>query len=938
MSAVKLYFCTFYDDGPTQVSVHRDLNTLLDEWEQCDKSTAVGLVHVGFVRPKVLNIPKILIYKGQVLCTGAAKWALPLEYVCSHSVLCELDISGAKVPIHLAMQGFGYNAEEPGGMVAIAPGRQETNGNGLTIANAAMKVLENAAKPQSKEEIYANIVEEGLYQFVAKKPVSVLAVELNRHCLDTDYSNPASEPIFGKTHDGNFFALTNAPQELEDWLVDLEHDEPQLLKALIPYGICSEKSYINSAHNLSRSVRDKLDIYRYHSLSRTIDMGDPEHYLKILPESLRRLELSLLGLTVRLTNIFKQQSVHCLADLDGVSLTTMMGWSNFGRKSAKDLCEILSKNFEKLMDQASMAQFKQAEIKDLDVDEGFDLDENYQIEKISAIPLKNHFENALAQLKDRDRVIIEHRTGYHGKVMTLDEVGKLFDVTRERVRQLQKKYVAQILEREFWDDCIAIKIGQLLVEREDPLYLEMLELEDAWFSGFMGNYTNLAAIIELFSEAEIRIIKVNGANIVTRIKQDYWDTGVSQFGKSLKDKAEEGGWTRGDINLTFKSFLADAGAEELLSLMWVQFEGALQFSGETDEDKLIGFGRTAEAAVSAVLTQAEKPLHYSEIAERASEVLGRPVNERLAHNATPRLGGKLFGRGVYGLSHLNPLSDRMCNNIRLVVSKIIYDGPLMKQWHCGEIITQLKVQFPSLPPELDHYILNMILENEKKLNYLNRMVWARADSGQSKDDRVDMADAFTRILEENGGPLKGSEIKSRLQGIRGVTENLQIQPTDRMILLGRDYWGLIDRDVAGTVEGNKARLDVIYSHLHTTQKGIHYTEVDELLSRQHIPGDAPEAYTLLNLAQRDERFYLARAMFLGLAEWGENVRRLNVTQAVRKIIQEMSRPMSIAAINAKVESLTGLDVDNTVTGLLISEGGKYDPSTKLWWKDDRYAL
>ncbi|TNY94563.1 hypothetical protein CGK58_24660, partial [Vibrio parahaemolyticus] len=121
-----------------------------------------------------------------------------------------------------------------------------------------------------------------------------------------------------------------------------------------------------------------------------------------------------------------------------------------------------------------------------------------------------------------------------------------------------------------------------------------------------------------------------------------------------------------------------------------------------------------------------------------------------------------------------------------------------------------------------------------------------------------------------------------------------------MILLGRDYWGLIDRDVAGTVEGNKARLDVIYSHLHTTQKGIHYTEVDELLSRQHIPGDAPEAYTLLNLAQRDERFYLARAMFLGLAEWGENVRRLNVTQAVRKIIQEMSRPMSIAAINAKV--------------------------------------
>ncbi|MDE1225006.1 hypothetical protein MCT03_12155 [Vibrio aestuarianus] len=439
MSAVKLYFCTFYDDAPTQVSVHRDLNTLLDGWEQCDKSTVVGLVHVSFVRPRVLKIPQILKYKGQVLCTSGAKWALPLEYVCSHSVVCELDISGTKAPIHLAMQGFGYNAEEPGGMGAVSSGKQETNSNRLNIASAALNVLENAPKPQSKEEIYANIVEEGLYQFGAKRPVSVLAVELNRHCRDTEYSNPASEPIFGKTHDGKFFALSNVPQELEDWLVDLEHDEPQLLDVLMPYGICSEISYTNAAHNLSRATRDKLDIYRYQTLSRSIDMSDPEHFLKILPESLRRVDLSLLGLTARLTNIFNQQSVHCLADLDGVSLVTMMGWSNFGRKSAKDLCEILSINFEKLMDQVSMVKLKQVEIKDLDVDEGLGLDENYQIEKISATPLKNHFENALAQLKDRDRVIIEHRTGYHGKVMTLEEVGKLFDVTRERVRQLQKK-------------------------------------------------------------------------------------------------------------------------------------------------------------------------------------------------------------------------------------------------------------------------------------------------------------------------------------------------------------------------------------------------------------------------------------------------------------------------------------------------------------------
>ncbi|MUK28684.1 hypothetical protein GNP44_01045 [Aliivibrio fischeri] len=932
MSVLKLYFCTFYDDEPTKISVHRDLNTVLDEWYECDKSTSVGLVHVGFVRPKVLKIPQILKFKGKVLCTSSSKWALPLEYTCSRTVIFELSISGMNVPIHLAMQGFGYDAGEPSGMTALTDDFQKTASNELTIVDAAQKVLENTTSPLNKEEIYANIVEEGLYQFGANKPVSVLAVELNRHCLGAEYCDASPEPVFGTTADGKFFSLQNIAHELDDWLVLLERDDPKLLASINPYGIYSEQSYLKSVNALPRGTRDKLETYRYHALSPNGDMSDPEYLLKILPDSLRQVDLSMLDLTVRLMNVFNLQSVRCLADLDGVSLSTMMSWPNFGRKSAKDLCEIVSSNFESLMERVSIGPLDITEVKEIDNGQSPEQDESELIGTISRTSLKNHFEKALSQLKDRDREVIELRTGCSGKVMTLEEVGQRLNITRERVRQLQKKYVTKIMEREYWDDCIAIKIGQLLIERESPLYLEMLELEDSWFAGFMENYANLTAIIELFSEAEIRIIKVNGANIVTRIRQDDWDKGLIQFRKSLKDKAEEGGWTRSDINMTFKAFLVETGAEELLTLLWEQFSSTLQFSSELKDAKLIGFGRSAEAAVSAVLTQAEKPLHYSEIAERATVILGRPVNERLAHNAASRLGGKLFGRGVYGLSHFNPISERMCKNLRLVVSKIIYDGPIMKQWHCGEIITQLKNQFPGLPTELDHYILNMILEDENKLNYLNRMVWARSDSKQSKDDRVDMADAFTKILEDSGGPLKGNEIKIRLQKVRGVTENLQIQPTDRMILIGPDYWGLVDRDVPGSAEENLARLDIIYNYLRSSQKGLHYTEVEDVLKIENISGDVPQPYTLFNLAQRDERFYLARAMFLGLAEWGEDVRRLNFSQAVRKIVQEMNRPLSIAEINAKVGSLTGLEVDNTVTGLLISEGGKYDPSIKLWWK------
>ncbi|MFT6030014.1 MAG: hypothetical protein ACI8O8_001757, partial [Oleiphilaceae bacterium] len=540
------------------------------------------------------------------------------------------------------------------------------------------------------------------------------------------------------------------------------------------------------------------------------------------------------------------------------------------------------------------------------------------------------YKETLARLKDKDRKIMECRTGSNGPVMTLEAVGKAFEVTRERIRQIQKKYVERIIETEYWDDCIALKIGQLLIDRHGPLYIEMLEVEDDWFSGFMGNYAHLAAIIELFSENEIRVSKINGANIVTRIKADTWDQAVSNLRKSLKDKAAEGGWSREDIDMTFASILLANSASELLPLLWEQFEDTLQFDGDGAGAMLIGFGRSAEAAVSAVLSRAEKPLHYSEIADRATEIYGKEVSERLAHAASPKVGAKLYGPGIYGLQHHNPISERTCNNLRLIVSKMIQAGDIMKQWHCAEILTKLKEQFTSLPAELDHYILNIILEEVDNLTYLNRMVWARTDSGQSIDDRVDMADAFTKILEDNGAPLKSKELKGRLRSVRGVVENLQIQPSGNMIQVGPDYWGLIDRDIGGSELIHADKLNKLYSLLKDRQKGIHVSEVEGLIEVSDGSSELPSAYALLNLAQRDDRFHLGQSMFVSLAEWEGESRRLNISQAVRKLLTTMTEPMSTAEIHSRVEDLTEMTLGGTVTGILINEGAVYNQELKVW--------
>lgn len=59
--------------------------------------------------------------------------------------------------------------------------------------------------------------------------------------------------------------------------------------------------------------------------------------------------------------------------------------------------------------------------------------------------LKEQLEEALKILTDRERLVIELRFGLNGqKPKTLEEVGNIFNVTRERIRQIESKALKQL--------------------------------------------------------------------------------------------------------------------------------------------------------------------------------------------------------------------------------------------------------------------------------------------------------------------------------------------------------------------------------------------------------------------------------------------------------------------------------------------------------------
>ena len=522
----------------------------------------------------------------------------------------------------------------------------------------------------------------------------------------------------------------------------------------------------------------EVDLVQLHP----VDEPEPEVDLNLLRP------IADLKLSVRSTHCMGANSIYYIGELVQCTEVELLKMPNLGKTSLKEIKDALTAYGLSLGTRLeSWPPDGLGETPEDTIDESYLVRLNSQV---AQLPLITHLERTLDELDEVDRIVLQGRLGHKGKLLTLEEIGEKLDVTRERVRQRQTKYVNRIIAQENWDDMIGIRIGQLLLDREEPLILELLEIEDAWFKGFGDNYIYLAQTIQMFSKNAVCVIKAAGRNVVTRINQNEWDVLVRELRSRLKQKAEEKQWGRSDIKQYMETSLSEYSSQELVPLLHEIFDEFLQYEDEDSQALLIAFGKSAESAVTAVLAQAEGPLHFTDISKRATELLGKEVDERTAHNALKRESVWPFDRGTYGLIDHCPLPASKRQSICRVVEHMLYQAPINKQWHSEEIIKQLTTQFPGVPEELDHYVLRMCIERSSKITFLNRMVWARADSGMTAGDRIETINSFIQILEEAGEPLSSQELKRRLSEIRGVAEKMQIHGNERLVAVGTNLWGL----------------------------------------------------------------------------------------------------------------------------------------------------
>lgn len=884
MRQLLAYLLVRLSDGSWEVGSHRGLESLLASWKSVMDAGACGVVHVGFWRPDSAEFEAAAAGQpGAVLLTEAAKWALPDSFRTSSRPVGSV----GELLLYLGLSGWGYE-------------RNEDSSDASWDAESESEAAEGDGSP------------------------------------------PVDQP----------------------WIENVRQQRPDLWRAAVSAGIVDDATYLARERGLTSGQRDDLGYLRLRwfagaELSKDSILGS----LRFAPPWLLEMDVSALALSARPTNRLAEEKLQTVGDVARLGEGRLMKIPAMGRKSVAEIAKRIHDAFRNGSSYCSryafLARSGSAEVKSPreSVPEPIDSDTRWGTAPVNVPPPAETaparssspvgvvpasflagLEAALSICEERDAKVLRLRMGLRGVRQTLDGVGSLFSVTRERVRQLEKKGVNRITAMmRLWIERTEQGISASLHGRSEPLPLLGLEILDPWFAGVGENAGPLEFVMEHFhTEQRFWILKVDGQAYVSGINQDSWNEAVR------KAKALLGDLVRGDKSISeqearclTESMLSESAAE-LRPLLWGIATRWANFSFTPDgERRLVSFGYGAESVVEAVLLESNRPLHYEEIARRCAD-RGKPLDIRRVHNAAANIG-ILLAPGTFGLERHFPLDEEETASVVSEAENMISENS-GRQWHAEEIADGLGERGLDFGGRLTKYAVNHALQQSKALVYLGRHVWAvRSGSARGKADRIGVWQAVAALLDENGGPMRTDEIRDRLSKDRGLAATtLLIVQDDPVIRVGEGLWGLLWRDIPFSEEEAGRIVAEMEAVCRSRGEGLHVTEiVGALRETAALAARAKDPTLLVSLAARTGRMKAARGGYVHPVEW-EGSRRLCASEAVAAALEEAgSEGWSLSALAARASGFLGREVPTSAAGrLLISAGAVYDEANGVWAKPE----
>jgi DNA-directed RNA polymerase alpha subunit len=445
-----------------------------------------------------------------------------------------------------------------------------------------------------------------------------------------------------------------------------------------------------------------------------------------------------------------------------------------------------------------------------------------------------------------------------GGFVTLEESGKLIDVTRERVRQLETKALKKL------NKFLPLIHSQLLLTR-----LSENEPMLSWMIGMNNNFFQSYEKLILKSGASLHKLIFDHKNCPW--SYDLIDKKIIYF-KKEKPYFQ-------DLLIKIKHM----GLEDELEIT-----NFLNICGRPDLKTLI-LDAIAKAQPKSVRGKAMKLIPRI-FAQQVNLISGKEAMQILCDDYSIKIGTNvfldvlnsvdgiyMFDSKKYGLESLfRKVDDRVVSQIGSILVSFLMAQPDTQRGRLG-LLQQLNSNPPPyLKDKIDllnafdlDWVLKKMQVHEPRLFSKGRGFW-----GWGKDQkRKEIGYLVLEILEKAGKPMTNGEIRVQTEIIRGVSAQTFQLKTNRnrpeliRLELGARpqsqdaLWGLRDRDLPITRKQEEKLFKLICAKFKTPKLYIDRSELEELMNAAKIDPDisAPQVFRMLEAytsnAVRDNEYF-----------------------------------------------------------------------------------
>lgn len=296
---------------------------------------------------------------------------------------------------------------------------------------------------------------------------------------------------------------------------------------------------------------------------------------------------------------------------------------------------------------------------------------------------------ALAGLKkDRDKEVLKRRGGINVGHQTLEQIGQDLNITRERVRQIEKAALARVRELQSQNDDFATEVDMLLQK-----------------TGGLISLDSVSKQLKLSDEQKphaIFLIRVN-PNMLILDRNDHHGYLVGSANTYTPDKIK---LVHDALVDAFKSHGKPTKFANIVKYIdgphtadsLTELAAASNYLTELDGN----WGLTSWPEVNPksirdkiylVLKRTGRPLHFSEIARKISELTANPkkVTTQAVHNELIKdKRFVLIGRGIYALAEWGYRSGTVADIIEEILRE--EGGPLPKDEIVKRVLARRQVK------------------------------------------------------------------------------------------------------------------------------------------------------------------------------------------------------------------------------------------------------